>query len=685
VSLLGAVLVLRLRGETVNVMVMAGIALAVVVLADDVTGDAERIRRRLGERPHGDGRAPKARVVLEASLEGRRPLAYATVIALLALLPIVVLKGEVGAFLPSIAFSYAVAIVVSMIVALTLLPVLALLLLPDSASEATDPPLLARLQRWYAAKVWPLAGGWRGGIAVLGILVVVGAVTLPFLHRGHSLVPSLRDRNLLVQFDGAPGTSLTEMDRVTTRAGRALRKISGVEGVGAQIGRAVLGDRVVETSSSELWVTLKPSADYGAAVGSIRRVVAGFPGIRHSVLTYPSERIDEVLHVPARDLTVRVYGADPTVLRAKANEVRDAVSKVHGVSRATVSLPPQEPTFQVEVNLVAAQRFGVKPGDVRRAAATVLSGLDVGALFQDQKVFDVVVVGTPETRANATNIRDLLIDTPGGGTVRLGDVADVRVASTDTVIDHEDVSRYVDVGMTVSGRDVGAVAGDVRRRIAGVSFPLEHHAVVLNDYSHHRSAFLRFLAVSIAAAIGVFLLLQAATASWRLAVLASVVVPGALAGGLVATALNGGRVSIGTLAGFLVVFTIAIRQFLVTAARCTEIGERDDGSRERVVAQTMRERVAPIVVTTVGAVALLLPYVVFGTSAGYEVIHPMAVTVLGGLLSAAVVNLFVVPALYVRFGPAFEREPEMILDLTQEPVSAPNGEDRVVTTTTSDA
>jgi Cu/Ag efflux pump CusA len=676
VSLLAAGLLLRLRGDTINLIVLAGLALAVVVLADDVISDTLNIRRRLGRRKETNGDVSATRVVLDSTVGTRRPLVYAAVIILLGLLPIVVLKGEVGAFLPPLAFSYAVAIIVSMIVALTLTPVLALLLLSHEPADRGEPPAVRWVHTAYDRVIPRLVRSSRGGLygfAIFGVVVVAGAVALPFLHEGSGFIPPLRDTNILVQFNGPPGTSIAEMDRVTALVTAELRKVSGVRDVGAQVGRAVLADQVTGTESSQLWVTLKGSADYGKAVSSIRSVVNGYPGLESAVLTYPAERINEVLRTKTNDVTVRVFGPDTAVLRQKADEVRRAMSKVDGVSNARVELPKMEPTFQVEVDLTKAEKAAIKPGDVRRAAATLISGLNVGALFQDQKVFDVVVWGTPETRANVSTIRDLVIDTPPGGTVRLGDVANVRVSPVESVIYHEDVSRYLDVGASVNGRDVGAVAGDVRRQLRPISFPLEHHATVLNDYSKHRSAFLRFLEVSIAAAIGIFLLMQAAMGSWRLAMLAFVTVPAALSGGALAALIDDRTISLGVVGGFLVVFAVAVRQVLLTFERYRALSDTGT-SRADVVLRATRERSVPIIVTTVGAVVVLLPFLVIGHTAGFEIVHPMVVVVLGGLATAAVVNLFVLPPLYGLFGPEPERHIELAMeDQTLEPAAA-NGQ-----------
>jgi len=684
-SVLAAVLVLGLRGETMNAMVLAGLAVAVVVLVDDVITDTENVGRHLRQPRAESGDRRTTDVILDALLETRRPLAYATVVILLGLLPIIVLKGETGAFLPPVALSYAVAVVVSMVVALTVTPALSALLLSGAPVGHPKAPLV----RWIH-RVWDrLQDGFlrssRPAFALFGVLVVIGLVTLPFLNRGRSLVPSLRDRTPLIKWDGPPGTSIGEMDRISARASRELRALPGVRDVGIHIGRAVLADRVVGASSGELWVAIEGSADYDKTVASIRAVVAGYPGLDHSVTSYPTERINEILHKTDRDITVRVFGPDLAALRAKANEVKRALSKVDGVANPRIRLPEEEPTFQVEVNLAAAQRAGVKPGDVRRASAALLSGLTVGALFQDQKVFDVVVWGAPQTRANLTNIRDLVIDTPTGGTVRLGDVADVRVAPTETVIQHEDVSRFVDVGADVRGRDTGAVAGDVKQSLKSIRFPLEHHAVVLGDYSARRADRLRFLEVVIAVAVGVFLLLQAAFGSWRLASLAFVALPAALVGGLLAVSVSGATMSLGSLAGFLVVYAIAARTCIVLIDHYLDLAKRErETLLPEIVRRATRERLVPILMTAVGGAVVFLPFLLFGHTAGYELSHPMAVVVLGGIVTSTLVNVFVMPALYVRFGP--RPEPHVTVDLTALAAEAGDGDGKVdAARTASDA
>jgi Cu/Ag efflux pump CusA len=318
-----------------------------------------------------------------------------------------------------------------------------------------------------------------------------------------------------------------------------------------------------------------------------------------------------------------------------------------------------EPTLQIKVDLLAAERYGIKPGDVRRAAATLLSGIVAGSLFEEQKVFDVVVWGTRRTRSSLTSIRNLLIDTPDGGHVRLGRVADARIVSGPAVIERQAVSRYLDVTANVEGRDVGAVTGDVEQALQAIRFPAESHAEVFASAGQPRG---RLISVAIAALVGIVVLVQALFGSWRLAALSVVVLPVALAGGLLAALADGGTLSFGSYVGLLVVFALAARNGLLLVSRYRELEhEGVEAFGPDLVLRGAGERVTPVVATAITAAFVVLPLVIGGSRAGYEVVHPLAVVVLGGLLTATFVVLFVLPALYLRLGAAAERDSDTSL------------------------
>jgi Cu/Ag efflux pump CusA len=367
-------------------------------------------------------------------------------------------------------------------------------------------------------------------------------------------------------------------------------------------------------------------------------------------------------------VVVRVYGQNPQVLRDKADEVRREIAGIDGVVSPRVDSQAVEPTVEVEVDLAAAQRQGIKPGDVRRAAATLLSGVTVGNLFEESKVFDVVVWGEPATRHSLTSIQNMLVDKPDGGQVRLGDVARVRVAPNPTVIKHDAVSRYLDVTAGVRGRSVAAVTRDVQQRIQGISFPLEHHAEVLEAAAEQRAASQRTLSVALAVVVAAFLLLQAAFGSWRLASLVFASLPLALVGGvLAALAFTGEVTPLGSLVGLFAVLAIAVRNGVLLVRHLQRLQRDGEELDADLVLRGARERLAPAVLTALTVGLSLLPLLLFGGVPGLEVVRPLAVVILGGLLTSTLVGVLLVPVLYLRFAP--RRQPEdLAAELQLSPV-----------------
>jgi Cu/Ag efflux pump CusA len=305
----------------------------------------------------------------------------------------------------------------------------------------------------------------------------------------------------------------------------------------------------------------------------------------------------------------------------------------------------------VTVNLDAAQRYGVKPGDVRRAAATLVAGEEVGDIFRDGKGYDVNVWSTPETRSSLSDIRSLLIDTPGGGQVELGKVASVLVRPTPNAIEREGDSRRIDVEASVEGRDLGSVVGDVERAVQGVDFPLGFHAELLGEYAERQTAQGRLLLLALLAVAAVLLLLRVAVHTWRLAWLAFLDLPIALAGGVLATYLAGGVISLGSLVGFFTVLGIAARTGIMMINHFQHL-EHLEGETfgPALVLRGARERLSPILMTALATGLAVIPLVIAGSLPGHEIEHPMAVVIIGGLVTSTFRNLFIVPALYLRWG-----------------------------------
>jgi Cu/Ag efflux pump CusA len=646
-ALAAAWLVLYLTDTTVNTMILAGLVMALVTLIDDVVGDvwnvAQRIRRR---HEYGDG-IPAWETVIEAVLEMRSAMLFATLIVAAALLPAFFMEGEAGAFLPAIATAYLLAILASIVVALTVTPALGMILL-GNAPERLESPVAGWVKKRYEGIAPKIVANPVPAIAVVAVLAVAGLVALPFFEA--SMRPVLKERDVVVRLDAQPGTSLQRMDEITAQAVEELRAVPGIDDVGAHVGRAVQSDQIVNVNSAEVWVSLDGSTDYGDTIAAIESAAGGLPDVSNDVLTYSEQRITDILGRGDDEIVVRIYGQDQQILETKAEEVRGAIAGIDGLENAEVQLPAEEPTIEVEPDIARAERYGLAPGDVRRAATTLLSGLVVGNLFEEQKVFDVAVWGVPEIRQSETDVENLLIDTPDGTLVPLGEVADVRLEPNLAVIRHESVDSYVDVTANVSGRDVGDVAGDVDGALQQVEFPLEHHAEVLGGFAEEAATASDVLAVAVAALIAIFLLLQAAFASWRVAILAFAALPLALVGGAVAAAIAGGDVTLGSAAGFVAVLGLAARGSIALIRHYQQRQREGEAFGADLVTGGTRDRIVPIVTTAVASAAVFIPFAVSGGSAGLEIVGPMSIVVLGGLVTATLVNLVVLPAMYLRFG-----------------------------------
>jgi CzcA family heavy metal efflux pump len=650
-SLIAAVLVLDLRDATINVMVLAGLVVAIGVVVDDAIIDVENIVRRLRQARSAGVETSTFRVVLDASVEVRSAITYATVINIVAIVPVFFLQGLSGSFFQPLVLSYGLAVLVSMLVALTVTPALCLLMLGRGRFRHGESPLLRTLKRGYGAVLVRVIRRPNPAIVIAGVLIVAGAVIYPTL--GSQLLPNFKERDFLMHWLTEPSTSAPEEKRISARACRDLREIPGVRNCGSHIGQALLSDEVYGVYFGENWISVSEDADYEKTLAAVHRTVEGYPGLYRDVQTYLRERIKEVLTGTSNSIVVRIFGPDLPGLREKADEVAEKIADVDGVIDASPDFAEDLPHVQVQLKLPAARRHGIKPGDVRRQTSTLLASEEVSDIFYGGKAYDVHVWSIPSARNSLTDVQELPIDTPGGGHVRLQDVADVRVAPTPNHIDRELQSRRIDVGANVEGRDLASVVSDVEDRIAGVAFPPEYHAEVLGESTELNAAQHRLLVFGIAAAVAIFLLLQAAFGSLRLAILTFLLLPMALVGGVLAVKLGDGVLSLGSLVGFLTVFGIAARNGILMVSHFQHL-ERREGMPfgPELVLRGARERLAPILMTASATGLALVPLAVAGSIPGHEIEHPMAVVILGGLVTATLLNLFVLPSLYLRFGKA---------------------------------
>lgn len=676
-SLMAAILVLNWRGATVNTMTLAGLVIALGAVVDDAIIDVENILRRLrqhrrdaalpagsratasagrGAPPAGQGAPPAgrdardvAKVIVDASLEVRSPIVYATLIIVMASVPVFLLQGLTGAFFRPLTVSYTLAILASMLVALTVTPALTFLLLKRVPVERRESPLARWLQRGYGWALTKIIQRPKPAYGAFLALTLASVLAVPQL--GSSLFPSFKERDFLIHWITTPGTSQPEMQRITIGLSARLRAIPGVRTFGTHIGQAFLGEEIAGVNFGENWISIDPKADYDKTLAAVKSTVASYPGIYRDVLTYLNERIEEVLTGSKESVVVRVYGQDLRTIRSLGDRLRRKIHDIPGIVDDHVDLAVDQPQVNVQVDLAKTARYGLKPGDVRRAAATLVAGEEVGDIFRGGRAYDTVVWSTPATRGSVAAIADLPIDTPSGRQIRLGEVASVTVGPVPNLIERENDSRRIDVAANVQGRDLGSVVHDVRNVLSDVRFPRGYHAELLGEYKERQDAQALLFRLAAVAGFGILLLLSTSLGGWRPALLIFLTLPLALVGGVLSTWLGGGIVSLGSLVGFFTVFGIAARNGILLVDHWRHL-ERFEGERfgPDLVLRGARERLSPILMTSLATGLAVVPLVVLGARPGHEIEYPLAVVILGGLLTSTLLNLFVVPSLYLRLG-----------------------------------
>jgi CzcA family heavy metal efflux pump len=649
-SLIAATLVIIAMGATINTMVLAGLVIAMGEVVDDAIIDVENIVRRLRlNRAAGSPLSP-FRVVLAASLEVRSAVVYASLIVVLVFLPVFFLEGLSGSFFRPLALAYVLAIVASLLVALTVTPALSLMLLTGAAQRRHESPLVRVLKSAYRAVLPAIVR--RPAVAVAVLAVAFAATGWAVLGLGEEFLPNFQENDFLMHWVEKPGTSLDAMRRLTENASRDLRKVDGVRNFGSHIGRAEVADEVVGPNFTELWISVDPKKNFAATMAKIQSVIDGYPGlVQKDVLTYLKERIKEVLTGVGATVVVRTFGPDMDVLRAKANEIAAVVKTIPGVTDLKVEAQVLVPQLDVRLRPEAAARLGLTAGDVRRAATTLVKGAKVGELFKDQKVYDVFVWGVEKVRNDVSSLSALPVETPLGTHVPLGDVADLAVVAAPNLIMREGASRRLDVTCNVAGRDLGSVAREIEAKVKALEFPREYHPEFLGEYAAREESRRRLMALAALSLLGVLLVIHSDFRTARLTALVFMTLPFALIGGVFGAVWGGGILSLGSLVGFVTVLGIAARNGIMLVSHYRHLEEEEgEPFGPGLVIRGSEERLAPILMTALATGLALVPLALAGNKPGHEIEHPMAVVILGGLITSTVLNLFLMPSLYLAFG-----------------------------------
>lgn len=649
ISLLGAILVLVGLGQSVNTMVIAGLAIALGSVVDDAIIDVENITRRLRLNAQLDHPEPITKVILDASLEVRSAIVYASAIVIVTIVPVFFLDGLAGAFFRPLAFSYTLAILVSLLVALTVTPALCHMLLKVDADHSESGVLARWLQRIYTR----LLGNTihRPGLATVLLLLCMAGTMMTMPRFGQEFLPYFKENDFLMHWVEKPGTSLEAMRRITIKASEELLAIRGVRNFGAHIGRAEAADEVVGPNFTELWVSISPDVDYDSTVASIQEVVDGYPGLHRDVLTYLRERIKEVLSGADASIVIRISGPELRGLRTSAESVAAKLRDIDGVTDLKVEAQVLVPQISIRMLPERAALYGLTEQDLRRAESVFLSGLKVGEVYEGQAIQDVVVWSDGPVRDDISALQELLLETPTGDRVPMGEVAEITMVPAPNAIVREAATRRIDVTCNVKGRDLGSVAAEIRQTLDTVEFEAGYYPEVLGEFAAQQEAMQRLAVTAGLAVLVILVLLQSDFESPRMVAVVFLSLPFSLIGGVAGIALGGGVISLGSLVGFVAVLGIAARNgiMMVSHYRHLQFEEGVPFGLELVL-RGSNERVVPILMTALTQILALLPIALGGNLPGYEIEYPMALVILGGMISSTLLSLFLLPALYLQLG-----------------------------------
>ncbi len=651
-SLLTAVIVLSRSGATLNTMSLGGLAIAIGEVVDDAVIDVENILRRLRENAAAPNPRPTLPVVLAASLEVRRAVVFATLAVALVFLPLLTLGGLQGRFFAPLALSYLLAVLASLAVALTVTPALTLAVFGSGPLRTRDPRLQAVVKRAYRSL---LEAVWRRQRAVIATVAIAASTALllaPFL--GGEFLPEFREHHLVLQVTAAPGTSIAAMRSMGRRISRAVLAEPDVQSVEQQIGRAEQGEDTWGPNRSEFHVELSPSesTDDARTMAHVRALLAGMPWIQSEVLTFLGDRISETITGETAAVVVNVFGDDLEVLDAKANEIAERLSTLQGAVDVQVNAASAAPHLTITPRADALAQYGVAPTDLLDQVQTAFSGTVVGQAYHGEQPVDVVVLLDQRDRHDPSRVGALLVRGRSGITVPLAQLADVRIVSARDTIRHEGGRRRQTVTCNVSGRDVASFVEEAQRRIRDTITLPGGTYVAIGGTAHAREQARRDLALHAAfGLVGVILLLSIVAEHWRNLTLLLLNLPLALAGGVLAVGATASDLSLGSLVGFVTLFGITMRNAIMMLSHYQHL-VRVEGlpwTRETAIRGAV-DRLVPIVMTALVTALGLLPVALAASRPGGEIDGPMAIVILGGLVTSTALNLLLLPTLAFRYG-----------------------------------
>jgi CzcA family heavy metal efflux pump len=644
----------KFAGISINTMTLGGLAVAIGMVVDDAIVDVENVFRRLRENRHAANPRPVLRVIADASSEVRNSILYATLVIILVFIPLFALGGIEGRLFAPIGVATIVAMIASFVVSLTVIPALSSYLLPKmkKMDEEKDSWLVRGLKAFDQRFILRPSMRHPWVVILLALVMVAGSFAL-YPRMGKLFLPDFNEGTSTINILSAPGTSLAESNRIGTIAEKLLLSVPEVISTGRRTGRAELDEHAEGVHYTEIDVDFRKSGrSRDEILSDIRAKLGQIPGIVMNVGQPISHRLDHLLSGVRAQIAVKIFGPDLDQLRLYAAEAEAAMNGIPGLVDLQTEKQVLIDQLKIQVNRAQATAYGLGAGELNEQLEIALNGRIVAQVLEGQRTYDLIVRLNEPARSNPAVIRDILIDTPVGGKVPLSLVADVRESKGPNIINREDVQRRIVVSANVSGRDLGSVVAEIQKTLGEkVHLSGTYFISYEGQFQSQQEATKIIAILALFTFAMVFLLLFSHFRSGMIVAQILLNIPLAFIGALVLTYFMVGQVSIATLVGLITLAGIASRNTIMMISHYLHLMEHEgEKFDEHMIVRGSLERLVPVTMTALTAGLALIPLVLAAGQPGKEILFPVAVVILGGLISSTFLDMSVTPAVFYKFG-----------------------------------
>lgn len=674
-SLMGTLIVLYLLGLDVNTMTLGGMCIAIGSLVDDAIIDVENVYKRLREnhRLPAEERRSAFDVVFEASREIRASIINATIIIMVAFVPLFFLSGMEGRMLKPLGIAYIISLFMSLLVAMTLTPLLCKMMLTSDqylVKNEKDNRLTHRLSQWYSRSLdWVLEHrhvilGSTGALLIAAIVI--------FCLMGRSFLPDFNEGSMTITAVTQAGVSLDVSNELGQLMEQELLEIPEVVSTARRTGRGELDEHSQSTNGCEIDVKfVLADRDREEVFNEARQRLNAIPGVAVTVGQPLGHRIDHILSGTQAAIAIKLFGSDLSRMYLLGNDIKSAINGIDGLVDVTVEQQTETPQLQVRANRDALAMYGITMEEFNHFISLAFAGEKLSEVYEGQRSFDVVLRLNQDYTSDIEGIRKALIDTKDGHKVPLEEVADIVSVGGPNNISRENVQRKLVVSANVSGRDVGSVVDDIQKTVdQKITLPEGYRIEYGGQFESARNAS-RTLTITIIVAIFViFLLLYGQFKNVTLSAMVLCNLPLALIGGVFAVAVSSATVSIPSIIGFITLFGVAVRNGVLLVSRYEHLYQESSSLRDIIVKGSL-DRLNPILMTALTSALALIPLIFNGDKSGNEIQSPMAIVVLGGLITSTLLNIYIMPIMYEMYKRR-KSEKESNAELSSQPLEEPS-------------